>query len=127
MFADLMPAGLLWLGQRGMVRRLTAGELVMEKGAYSDHLALVLEGQAQVRLGNGDTVLLGPGQAIGEIEVLTGQPRIASVVVGSESCRLLMLPAVGFEEMVRRSSSFSRSLLSQLALRLANTTRKVPG
>lgn len=89
----------------------------MEKGSISDHLALVLGGAVQV--------LLGPGQAIGEIGVLTGRPRTASVRAGADGCRLLLLPCATFEELLRRSDSFSRSLLSQLALRLADTTRKV--
>jgi CRP-like cAMP-binding protein len=68
----------------------------------------------------------GPGQAIGEIGVLTGQPRTATVVAGANGCRLLTLPSASFEELLRRSDSFSRSLLSQLALRLVEATRKLP-
>jgi hypothetical protein len=126
MFADVLPAGLLWLAERGTVRRLTAGEPVMEKGAFSDHLALVLDGDVQVRVGSGETVVLGPGRAIGEIGVLTGQPRTASVQAGSAGCRLLVLPSAAFEEMLRRSDSFSRSLLSQLAQRLVEATDPAP-
>jgi CRP-like cAMP-binding protein len=91
----------------------------MEKGSISDHLALVLGGEVQVLVGSDQTVLLGPGQAIGEIGVLTGRPRTAS-------CRLLLLPCATFEELLRRSDSFSRSLLSQLALRLVDARGKRP-
>jgi hypothetical protein len=126
MFADVLPAGLLWLAQRGSVRQLSAGDPVMEEGALSDHLALVLDGDAQALLGTGETVRLGPGQAIGEIGVLTGQPRTATVWAGVAGCRLLTLPSASFEELLRRSDSFSRSLLSQLALRLVDATRKQP-
>jgi CRP-like cAMP-binding protein len=98
----------------------------MEEGALSDHLALVLDGDAQALLGTGETVRLGPGQAIGEIGVLTGQPRTATVWAGVAGCRLLTLPSASFEELLRRSDSFSRSLLSQLALRLVDATRKQP-
>ena len=125
MFDDVLPAGLLWLAQRGTVRQLPAGEPVMEKGTISDHLALVLGGDVQVLVGSDETVLLGPGQAIGEIGVLTGQPRTATVRAGADGCRLLTLPSASFEDLLRRSDSFSRSLLSQLALRLVDATRKV--
>jgi hypothetical protein len=40
-------------------------------------------------------------------------------------CALPMLPSATFEDLLRRSDSFSRSLLSQLALRLVDATRKV--
>jgi hypothetical protein len=125
MFADVLPAGLLWLAQRGTVRQLAAGEPVLEKGSFSDHLALVLEGDVQVLVDGDATVVLGPGRAIGEIGVLTGQPRTASVRAGADGCRLLMLPSATFEDLLCRSESFSRSLLSQLALRLVDATREV--
>ena len=38
---------------------------------------------------------------------------------------LLMLPSATCDDLLRRSDSFSRSLLSQLALRLVDATRKV--
>ncbi|MFN9645421.1 MAG: cyclic nucleotide-binding domain-containing protein [Cyanobacteriota bacterium] len=127
MFADVLPAGLLWLARQGTVRQLPAGVVVMEKGALSDHLALVLDGDVEVLLGNGEVARLGPGQAVGEIGVLTNQPRTASVRAGAAGCRLLVLPAAAFDDLVRRSYSFSRSLLSQLAERLMDTTtRKLP-
>jgi CRP-like cAMP-binding protein len=47
------------------------------------------------------------------------------VRAGADGCRLLMLPSATFEDLLRRSDSFSRSLLSQLALRLVDATRKV--
>jgi CRP-like cAMP-binding protein len=97
----------------------------MEKGSFSDHLALVLEGDVQVLVDGDATVVLGPGRAIGEIGVLTGQPRTASVRASADGCRLLMLPSATFEDLLRRSDSFSRSLLSQLALRLVDATRKL--
>jgi CRP-like cAMP-binding protein len=125
MFDDVLPAGLLWLAQRGTVRQFPAGEPVMEKGSISDHLALVLEGDVQVLVDGDATVVLGPGRAIGEIGVLTGQPRTASVRASADGCRLLMLPSATFDDLLRRSDSFSRSLLSQLALRLVDATRKV--
>jgi hypothetical protein len=125
MFDDVLPAGLLWLAQRGTVRQFPAGEPVMEKGSISDHLALVLEGDVQVLVDGDATVVLGPGRAIGEIGVLTGRRRTASVRAGADGCRLLMLPSATFEDLLRRSDSFSRSLLSQLALRLVDATRKV--
>lgn len=99
---------------------------MLERGAASDHLALLLAGEARVRLGEEDHVVLGPGAAIGEIGVLTHQPRTATVRAGAEGCQLFVLPAQALEELLRRSDSFSRSLLAQVAQRLADTTRELP-
>ena len=77
----------------------------------------------------GERVALGPGNAVGEIGVITNQPRSASVMVGPHGCQLFVLPATAFEDLLRRSDTFSRSLLAQLAQlaqRLAETTRRLP-
>jgi len=127
MFDDVSPGGLLWLAERGSLRRVPSGELVIERGAVSDHLALVLEGEVTVQLVNREPVALGPGKAIGEIGVLTHQPRTATVTAGPRGCHLFVLPAAALEELLRRSDTFSRALLAQLAQRLAATTQAVPG
>ncbi|MFM7236381.1 MAG: cyclic nucleotide-binding domain-containing protein [Cyanobium sp.] len=131
MFADVPPSVLVWLAARGTQRPFTPGEVVLEEGSPSDHLALVLVGDVRVQLSGEERVTLGPGHAVGEIGVITSQPRTASVVAGPEGCRLFMLPAAAFEDLLRRSDAFSRSLLAQLARRLAQATRRtqerVPG
>lgn len=126
MFADVPPSVLIWLAARGTQRPFTPGEVVLEEGSPSDHLALVLAGDVCVQLSGEERVTLGPGQVVGEIGVITDQPRTASVVAGPEGCRLFVLPATAFEDLLRRSDAFSRSLLAQLARRLAETTRRLP-
>ncbi|MFN9630796.1 MAG: cyclic nucleotide-binding domain-containing protein [Cyanobacteriota bacterium] len=125
MFADVHPSGLLWLAERGAVKPWAPGDLVMAQGAGSDHLALVLAGDVQVRIDQEEVATLGPGNAIGEIGVITSQPRTASVRAGANGCHLFLLPASAFEDLLRRSSTFSRSLLVQLAQRLASTSRQL--
>ena len=127
MFADLLPGQLVWLAQQGHLQDLAAGELVLEQGARSDHLGLVLAGEVRVRAAGRARVTRGPGEANGEIGVLTHQPRTASVLAGPEGCRLFVLPAAAFEELLRRSDSFSRTLLAQLAERLADATQAAVG
>ena len=64
MFDDVLPAGLLWLAQRGTVRQLPAGEPVLEtflqrfpaqldlirEGDPADFLHVVVDGQVEVAL-----------------------------------------------------------------------------
>lgn len=87
LFADLFPASLLWLAEQGRLMSFAAGDRVLEKGAASDHLALVLAGDVRVQIGNGELVALGKRQALGEIGVLTHQPPTTSVDAGVEGCR----------------------------------------
>ncbi|MFM7171156.1 MAG: cyclic nucleotide-binding domain-containing protein [Cyanobium sp.] len=124
MFADVSPSVLVWLASKGIERSFTPGEMVLEAGSPSEHLALVLEGEVRVQLSDERRITLGPGNAVGEIGVITEQPRTASVAGGPEGCRLFLLPAAAFEDLLRRSDGFSRSLLAQLAQRLAETSRR---
>ena len=119
LFADLLPQGILWVARQGHLRDLEAGDLAMAHGEVSDVLALVLAGDVRLRTSNDRQVVLGPGQTVGEMGVITGQPRSASVSAGPAGARLFVLPAQAFEELLRRSRRFGRGLLAQLAERLA--------
>jgi CRP-like cAMP-binding protein/predicted metal-dependent hydrolase/bacterioferritin-associated ferredoxin len=63
-------------------QRLPAGEMVFRQGEPADAVYFVLCGVALVLRGasDGEIVRIGPGQCFGEVGVLSGYPRSASVV-----------------------------------------------
>ena len=67
----------------GTERAYGAGETIMRLGEEGDSLSLVLEGTVRVRRPGRDLVL-GPGELIGEIEVLTRGGRIAEITAESD-------------------------------------------
>ena len=119
LFADLLPEGILWVARQGHLQACAPGTTLMQRGAPSDGLALVLEGEVCLQSAAGQPVVIGAGQTVGEMGVITGAPRSASVVAGAEGARLFVLPAQAFEELLRRSRRFGRGLLAHLAERLA--------
>ena len=121
LFADLLPEGVLWVAREGHLRELAAAERLLERGARSDLLALVVRGDVRLRTASGQTVVLGPGQTVGEMGVITGAPRTASVEAGPDGAQVFVLPALAFEELLRRSRRFGRGLMVHLAGRLAPT------
>jgi len=126
LFADLLPAGLLWVAAAGHLRALAPAELLLERGARSDLLALVVHGDVRLRTAAGQSVVLGPGQTVGEMGVITGAPRTAAVEAGLDGAQVFVLPAPAFEELLRRSHRFGRGLLVHLAERLAPPTPCLP-
>lgn len=120
LFADLLPAGLLRVAAAGHLRALAPAERLLERGARSDLLALVVRGDVRLRTAAGQPVLLGPGQTVGEMGVITGAPRTAAVEAGPAGAQVFVLPAPAFEELLRRSHRFGRGLLVHLAERLAS-------
>lgn len=62
--------------------RFERGSVIIRQGERGDALYFVLEGRARVFLNNGeptDLAEIGPPAVIGEMEILTDQPRTASV------------------------------------------------
>ncbi len=77
----------------------------------------------------GDTELIintiYEGETIGEMGVLTRQPRSANVVTNAERNRVLVIEAKDFERVLRNDSEVSRGLLLNVMNRLQGLTEKV--
>ena len=122
LFSDLLPAGLVWVASQGHIHQWQPGEVVIEQGAVSDGVAVVLAGDGRLTGQGGSVVILGPGQTLGEMGVITGMSRSRTVLAGPEGLRAFQLPSDAFEELLHRSPQFSRDLLRQLAQRLTVAT-----
>ena len=121
LFADLTPAGVLWVARQGRLLDLGAGDLLMQAGDPSDSLAVVISGAVQLITSKGQEVVLGPGQSVGEMGVIMARPRTATVRAGADGAQLFLLPASAFESLLDRSTQFSRGLMVQLAERLSRS------
>lgn len=126
LFSDLLPASVLWLARQGRLQRLEPAGLCMEKGGASDGLAVVLEGGVEVWVDDGFPIVLGAGQTVGEIGLITGNPRIATVVAGPQGALLFLLPSQAFKELLERSRCFGRPRACQAAPP-AQTMAPTPG
>ncbi|MDQ3369211.1 MAG: mechanosensitive ion channel family protein [Myxococcota bacterium] len=65
-----------------------AGEAVTREGEHDDDLYMMLEGEAIVRIGLGvderEVARLGPGQFFGEMSLMTGEARTATVIAATD-------------------------------------------
>jgi voltage-gated potassium channel len=66
----------------------------------------VVDGEVEVMLQSGP-LCLGAGQFFGEVALLTGDPRNATVVA-ARSCTLLALDIVDFHELLARQPELAR-------------------
>jgi hypothetical protein len=104
LFSDLEIDELLALMRGLVLRRLPVGEIVVAEGEPGDRLFVITAGRVKVFVRNSDgsyTILkeLGEGDFFGEISVLTGRPRTATVTTAS-ACELLELDAPALERLV---------------------------
>ena len=74
--------------------KVAAGAAVFHEGDPGDRYYLIREGEAQVSIGGKVVAQLGPGAGFGDLALLTGRPRTATVVAQTE----LSLAALGRRE-----------------------------
>jgi CRP-like cAMP-binding protein len=125
LFGDLGSAALTRLGARTLPRRLGRGQLLFAQGEPSGHLFVVRSGRLRVFVSSqhGDDLVLAvlePGDSFGEVSVLTGEARSASVDA-LEPSELLAVPA----EDVRQVLLDDPQALLALTGRLAGIVRRV--
>lgn len=103
---------------------LAKGEVLMEEGSKGDSLYLVLEGEFEItkRAGEKDVVIAsrGAGEVMGELSMLAGAPRSATVRA-TAACNLLRLDHESFHAVLRSSPEASLAMLDTVTERLRNT------
>ena len=106
-----------------------AGDVVIRQGDGADRLYLVRSGRLRVVVEGDDGPKavreLGAGAAIGELALLTGSPRSATVHAIRDSV-LLELDADVFEALLERDSGFAVSVARALAHQLQASGELLP-
>lgn len=98
------------------------GEMITRQGSTADWLYIVYEGNADVRLYSGDSDsyrmvrTLGPGSVLGEMGLLTGEPRSASVVAAGE-VKCYRLDRESFRGVLTSRPEIAESIAALLAKR----------
>ncbi len=106
------------LRESGSERRLAAHEWLFRAGEPSDRLFVVLSGRLQAVDDEGRILReLGAGAALGELGLLTGSARSASVRAVRD-CRLLEIDAERFGRLVEEDGGLAVSIARELARQL---------
>ena len=82
------------------------GAVVMRRGQAGDCMYFIADGEVEIQLSS-QGVYLGSGQFFGEVALLTGAPRNATVVA-TQPCTLLALDVVDFHELLARQPELAR-------------------
>lgn len=115
------------------LRRVGAGEIVFRQGDTGDAWYVIAEGRLTVRAsrdgGGGDEQVvasLGRGDCVGELAVLDGAPRTATVRA-EEDCVLLRLDRGRFTDLLAHGSLGAYKLVLSIARELADRQRRMLG
>ena len=98
--------------------RYAAGEMIVREGDDGSSLFVVRSGEASVTLdeAEGEIAHLGPGAFFGEMSLLTGEPRTATVTAATD-CELIEIGADAFRRLVLPDPALAERITSAVTAR----------
>lgn len=126
LFQDLSIKQLRKVVDLAEVARFMEGATLVKQGEIGDSFYVVLTGQAKV-VANGRTInRLIPGDYFGEISLLDGGPRTASVLAETEMT-LVIITQRGFLAMLAKDPEITICLLEGMARTVRRLDRSLAG
>ncbi len=96
---------------------LTAGETLTRQGEPGGEAFVIAEGDFDVKIGKKKVATLGPGEIVGEMALLDGKPRTATVEANSDA-RVMVLDRREFATLLQDTPSVAVKMLKAVAKRL---------
>jgi CRP/FNR family cyclic AMP-dependent transcriptional regulator len=129
LFSSLDPTQLAEVERRTTLRRCRKGTVIVERGDEASTLHVLIEGRAKVYVADDsgrEIVLkeLKAGDHFGELAMLGGSPRTASVMTLTD-CELRSLTGSVFQELMATQPGIAMQLIRSLAERVVGLTDMV--
>ena len=105
---------------------VTEGTVLTQQGTPGDAFYLIVDGTAEVKRSGTKIAVLGAGDAVGEMALLDGEPRSATVVMTSDGT-VLTMPRREFRGVLDDIPAISRKMLVSMSLRLREANSKLVG
>jgi CRP/FNR family transcriptional regulator, cyclic AMP receptor protein len=118
LFRDMSAVTINEMIHRGTKFKVGPGRVLVEQGSTDSGLQLILEGSAVVSVNGVERGTLSEGEYFGEISLLDGAPRSATVVAGPEGVQTFALSSIAFSDLLDAHPDISRSLLKVLTARI---------
>ena len=109
LFKTLTPRQLTDVAEKMSKRHYAVGETIIHEGDPGEEFFLVSDGEVEVIRADHEVARLGPGNFFGEVALISGEPRNATVVAESEVDAYL-LGKSDFEAALAASQSFRDQL-----------------
>lgn len=114
LFSGLSDRELRSLAQRAEQVSLPKDTTVVKEGARGVEFFVVLSGRAKITRRGRTVGTLGPGDSFGELALIAGTPRTASVVT-TEPCEMMVLNRPDFIALLDDFPRMTRKMLTGLA------------
>lgn len=94
------------------------GGTAVAQDSSSAGLQVVIEGTAEVEVNGVRRPAMGPGQYFGEISVIDGAGRSATVTAGADGLKTFAVSPMNFNSLIDKHPALARSLLKVLCARI---------
>ena len=124
LFHNLHDKELIEIAHHADEVAVSNGTTLTEQGASGDAFYLLVEGTAEVSRDGTVIADLGPGDSVGEMALLDGEPRSATVVMTSDGT-VLTMPRQEFLGVLDEIPAIAHKLLATLSMRLREANRRL--
>jgi len=121
---DLTPEELQRVAAISSDQDFEDGELICEQGEPGDQMFVIVSGEVRVVVKQAEPPVKevarrAAGDVVGEMSIISGEPRVASVVAAGE-VRTLCLDRLSFESLLRERPEISLAVMRELCKRIKN-------
>jgi CRP-like cAMP-binding protein len=126
LFASLSKRQIRTIAQITGVSEFDQGASIVKEGSHGDAFFVILEGSARVVSGPKEIARLGAGDFFGEISLLDGDPRMASVIAETPM-KCLDLAGEDFRSILEGEPGLALDVLRVVARRLRTAEQPPAG
>jgi CRP/FNR family transcriptional regulator, cyclic AMP receptor protein len=116
-FANGSTAERLTLAKSADVLKAQPGDVLVHEGRRANEFFAILDGIAEVRRNGSLVATLGPGDCFGELALIDGGTRTATVIASTEM-ELAVVDGRIFGSLLVNAPAFTKALFAYLAQRL---------
>jgi CRP-like cAMP-binding protein len=125
LFERLSRRQLRRIAELATFREFQQGDVVIRAGEPGDALYVILGGRAKV-VGRPRARMLGTGDHFGEMALIDGEPRSATVTAATH-LQAMRLPRASFLKLVRQEPALALALMTELAARVRRLEKPPAG
>ncbi len=118
LFSGLPDNVLSDLVNAGTTISTPAGRTVVTQGSSDAGLQVVLEGSAEVEVSGTTRPPILPGAYFGEISLIDGGKRSATLTAGPDGLKTFAISALSFSPLIDKHPALARALLNMLCARV---------
>ena len=100
-----------------VIKALPAGTTLFRAGDQPDFLYILVEGQANILVGSTIVEVAARGALLGEMALIDGKPRSATVVART-ACKVVPIDVAHFDLLVQETPAFSRYVMNAMVERM---------